>query len=121
MYKKSVLWMAAIGLMVMTSTVFTSCKDDDDDSNPFAGTWTKDGSGGYVTVVITESAWTAKAGNSTYNSGTYTYEGNSAQWTVTNKGIGNANVSDIGNATISDGKLTVANFNDSDMNGIYSK
>jgi predicted lactoylglutathione lyase len=43
MYKKSVLWMAAIGLMLMTSTVFTSCKDDDDDdetgSSELIGTW----------------------------------------------------------------------------------
>jgi hypothetical protein len=101
---------------------FSSCdkEDENEKTNPdnlFAGTWTRD----YVVVTITETTWTAKAEGATYNSGTYTYEGNDAQWTITNKGIGSANVGDEGSATISDGTLIVSNFSDGNMNGTYTK
>jgi len=90
-------------------------------NNPFAGTWVQDGSGGSVTVVLTENTWTAKYENAIYNSGTYTYTGNTARWKITNEGIGSANVGDTGIATVLNNKMTVSNFSDDDMNGTYTK
>jgi len=112
--------------MLIASVSFVSCdKDDNKDkvnpNNQFAGTWTKDGSNGAVTVILTETAWTAKYNNSTYNSGTYTYEGNVAEWKITNKGMGDANVGETGSATISNGKMIVSSFSDTAMNGSYTK
>jgi hypothetical protein len=102
---------------------FATCNKEKDDemANPFIGTWTKDGSGGKVTVVITEKVWTGKSGSFVYNSGTYTFEGNNAQLTVTGKGMGSSDVGDKGTATVSDGKMTVSDFADTNMNEKYSK
>ena len=111
-----------IGLLVLSAS-FVSCSKDEDSEkinpdNLFAGTWTD----GYsVNIIITETTWTAKVESSTYNSGTYTYEGNTAQWKVTNKGMGSAQVGDVGNATIINGKMTISNFSDGNMNGTYTK
>jgi hypothetical protein len=109
--------------MVALAMGFAACSEEkkDETTNPFVGTWTQDGSNGKVTAVLTEETWTAKVESSVYNSGTYTFEGNTAQWTVTNKGIGSAEVGDGGAATISDGKMAVSNFADANMNGTYSK
>ena len=116
--------MLLFSMVIFVGLSFTSCDKKDDGEkvnpdNPFAGTWID--SSGDVNVVITETTWTAKYEGSTYNSGTYTYNGNTAQWKITNKGMGSANVGDVGSATITNGVLTVANFNDKAMNGQYSK
>ncbi|MDR1678968.1 MAG: hypothetical protein LBR81_04240 [Prevotellaceae bacterium] len=122
----------ALGL---TAAVFTSCGDDSESNgngnentngngnagNPFTGTWTRDGSNGSITVEFTGTTWTAKSGNSIYNSGTYIYDGNTAVLKVSNKGIGNANVGETGSATISNNQMTVSNFSDGNMNGQFTK
>jgi hypothetical protein len=111
-------------LFLAVTLIFSACSkgDDNEKINPdnlFAGTWV--GKSGYVTVTISETTWAAQYESKVYNSGTYTYDDNSAVWTITNKGMSSANVGDTGSATISNGELTVANFNDQYMNGIYSK
>ena len=104
---------------------FVSCDKDDNggekinSDNLFAGTWVKDDTG--AVVVFTESTWTATYQGSLYNSGTYTYDGNTAIWKITNKGTGSANVGDTGSATISNNKMTVSSFSDTVMNGQYTK
>jgi hypothetical protein len=104
------------------SSVNGTYTKDSGGTNNFVGTWTQDGSGGSVKVVLTQTNWTATYNNATYNAGTYTYDGTTATWTVTNKGQGSANVGATGNATIqSNGKMVVANFADSAMNGTYTK
>ena len=91
------------------------------DTRAFEGTWTKDGNGVVVTVVITNTGWTAKVADSIYNSGTHTYNGDEAQCEISNKGRGSANVGETGSAKIDNGKMTVSNFSDHWMNGTYSK
>ena len=120
-------------MVLFVALSFTSCsKDDDgekaDPNNPYVGTWVKDGSDGDVVVVFTNTAWTAKYQNNTYNSGSYTWEwidednANAyGEWTITNEGIGDAKKGDKGNAVIDSGKLFVSNFNDGNMNGSYTK
>ena len=125
-FKKLLCLRVACFALLAGGILFSGCKKDDDSektnpNNQFAGNWVKDDSGGKVTVVLTENTWTAKYQSSIYNSGTYTYEGSTAQWEITNKGKGNANVGDTGNAAISNSKMIVSNFNDLGMNGQYSK
>jgi len=114
-------------MVLFVGLSFVSCDKDNDGGekinpdNLFAGTWERDGSGGDVIVVLTESTWTATYQGSLYNSGTYTYDGNTAIWKITNKGIGSANVGDAGSAIISNNKMTVSSFSDEDMNGQYTK
>ena len=113
-------------LFATSAFLFTGCgKDDAEKINPnnqFAGTWTKDNNPEWtVTVVIKETTWVAKVDNETYNSGTYTYTGNTAQWKITNKGMGSANVGETGNAAISNNKMIVSSFSDEYMNGQYTK
>ena len=112
----------AFAILVCSLVLFAaSCNNDDDKdkvANPFKGSWTRDG----VTVVLTDNAWTAQAGGATYNSGTYTYSGKTATMTVTNKGMGSAEVGSSGTASIgSDNKLVVSGFTDTAMNGTYAK
>lgn len=83
--------------------------------------WAKDGSNGLVTVIITNSSWVAKVANATYNSGTYTSEGNEFLCEITNKGRGTANIGETGNAKVDKKIMTVYNFSDYWMNGTYSK
>jgi len=121
--KKNLVYLFVVALFVELS--FTSCDKDDNGGekinpdNLFAGTWVKDDTG--AVAVLTESTWTATYQGSLYNSGTYTYEDNTAQWKITNKGMGSANVGDTGSATISNNKMTVSSFSDVNMNGKYTK
>jgi len=113
-------------LIAVFSLTFVACDKDDGSEkihsdNLFAGTWVQDYSDGDVVVVFTETKWTSKYKSSTYNSGTYTYEGNTAQLTVTNKGTGSANVGNTGTATISNNKMTISGFSDENMNDRYTK
>jgi len=89
-------------------------------SNLFVGTWTADRDNDVV-VVLTATQWTAKYDGTIYNSGTYTYEGTTAKWTITNKGMSSASVGDTGIANMYQGKMVVSNFSDENMNGIYTK
>jgi len=124
MLKKRLFGMMTLMVGVILVFCLVGCDDgskDDGNGNPFAGTWTQDGTGGAVKVVLTSSTWTARYNNSVYNEGTYTYEGSTATWTVTNKGMGSAVVGATGSASISNGKMVVSNFSDNAMNGTYSK
>jgi hypothetical protein len=99
--------------------------------NPFNGKTLSASTGdGYTVVVtITDATWAANIYSGSYhaglyNSGTYTYSGKGAQWTVTTVGtLGTdfTNVGDTGLAILLDnGSIVVANFYDSNMNGTYS-
>jgi hypothetical protein len=130
MKTKKCFRMAAI--LIALAFAFFGCSSDDngngggdDGGNPLVGTWTLDGSNGMVVVTVTANAWTAKVNNSTYNSGTYTYDGGSSfSLTITDKGIGSLDAGATGKATIiSSGmdKMAITEFSDSSMNGNYSK
>ena len=90
-------------------------------NNPFVGTWVKDNTDDAVSVVLTNDTWQAIYESSVYNKGTYTCDGNTALWKITDKGKSSANVGDTGSATISNNKMTVSSFSDDDMNGQYKK
>jgi hypothetical protein len=89
--------------------------------NPFTGIWTRTTGGQTIYVVLTDTTWSAKLGAVVYNSGTYIYRGNTATWTVTDTGTGNANVGSSGSVNISNNQMTVSSFADTNMNGTYSK
>ena len=89
--------------------------------NPFFGVWEQVGSSGEVTVEFTATTWIAKSSGSTYNSGTYIFDGNDALIKITNKGMGSAGVGETGNATISGNTMTTSNFSDPYMNSQFTK
>jgi hypothetical protein len=62
-----------------------------------------------------------KKDNSIYNSGSYVYEENTAQWTITDKGKSSATEGDTGKAIVYSEKMTVSGFNDDLMIGQYTK
>jgi len=106
-----------------SSSIYIAC--------PCIGTWERtslfEGTSVTITVTITAEWWAAKynygRGDMPYNSGTYTYSGNDGIWTVTDKGASTENVGGIGNASISNDKMTmtVTSFSDPNMNGVYTK
>jgi hypothetical protein len=115
---------AIIAIAAVIGFSIVACGDGGGNSNgdnPFVGTWTKDDSGGNIKVTVTSTTWTATLSGSTYNSGTYTYSGNAAEYTITNKGSGSADAGSTGIATISGGEMILSDFSDSNMNGNYSK
>ena len=104
-----------------SSTLAHETRSKNIEINSFLGGWIKEGSNNLVAVVITNTAWIAKFADATYNSGTYTYDGDEVQCEITNKGHGTANVGETGNAKIDGEIMMVYNFSDSWMNGTYSK
>ena len=100
-------------------TMIINEKDEED--NPFVDTWNKDASAPAVTFVFGQSSWISYVGGSPYNSGTYSFTGNTAVLTVTNNGNGSASTGSTGSATIMNGKMSISGFSDATMNGQYSK
>ena len=104
-------------------------------SNPFIGTWTHDNPGGFndeIKVVCTATTWEVYITQSTqgisdvkFASGTYTYIGNPATWTVdwilgwqhTDLRVGHVGVAMILSAT----QIGVGVFSDENANGTYTK
>jgi hypothetical protein len=114
-----------LGALLVLGLMFAACDNGTNDNgteNPFVGIWIKDYSGGSTKVTVTEDTWSAKHKDVFYNGGTYTYSGTpSSVWTVTDKGQGSAEPNETGNAAIANGKMTISDFSDSNMNGSYSR
>ena len=95
--KNTIKMLGLIALVTVVGFSFAAC--DDDDGNPFVGTWT--GEGNWITLVIaSNSTWTATIeGDSTYT-GTYTYSGNSATFTESRGAT-------FGSATVSGNTMSI--------------
>ena len=84
-------------LALMTCLVLVSCLSSDDDGNPFLGTWYGyDWDHDVVKIVVDQSTWTASYADYSwwgYETGTYTYTGNSATFFQDGVVVGTATIS----------------------------
>ncbi|MDR2972092.1 MAG: hypothetical protein LBU83_09215 [Bacteroidales bacterium] len=112
MNKKFLSLMTAV-LIVMAAFNFASCKKDSGSSdsggtsdNPFVGTWNSDDYEDFI-LEVKETTWKLDAN---CVSGTYTYKGKEAKFTVTKVESCNEDGSEVGDeaiATINGNKLTL--------------
>ncbi|MDR1024949.1 MAG: hypothetical protein LBL56_04420 [Treponema sp.] len=104
MRKQARIFMVLLGVILVLGLGLglAGCKDEDD-SNPFVGTYTGNIEGGHViTLVVAETTWEVRVDGDLEASGTYTYSGNIA--TMKQEGVPDQT------ATLS-GKTLTAVFN----------
>jgi uncharacterized lipoprotein YehR (DUF1307 family) len=77
MKKQARVFTVVLGVILVLGLGLAGCKDEDN-SNPFVGTYTGIVQDVSVIVVITETTWESRRGAEIAASGTYTYKGNTA-------------------------------------------
>jgi uncharacterized lipoprotein YehR (DUF1307 family) len=77
MKKQACIFTVLLGVMLVLGLSLAGCKDEDD-SNPFVGTYTGVIEGDAVTIIIAETTWEVRVDGELEESGTYTYKGNAA-------------------------------------------
>jgi hypothetical protein len=102
--KKKAFLTGILGIALVFATLMVVWCKDEEDENPFKGTWkaTMEEHGVSITMAVTfsDDTWTMKSEETEQGSGSYTYSGNTA--TLTSEGQ-----EGTATATIDGNKLTI--------------
>ncbi|MCL2180228.1 MAG: hypothetical protein FWB83_03785 [Treponema sp.] len=91
--KNRIMFLGIVVLMLLVSFGMTGC-DEGKDGNPFIGNWAgTDFDGKLINVTITDNSVVILYNSGSSYTGTYTYTGNTATFSVTGMGSGTGTIS----------------------------